>query len=349
MSSKIGYGSNSDGFFTSGGTLGNLTALLAARQAKFSYDIWTEGIKTEEKPAFFVSKLAHYSIKRAVQIMGFGETSVIPVEVNSEYSMDINDLQNKYAHAISEGMTPVCVAASSCCTPTGSYDDLNAIADFCEQNNLWMHIDGAHGASALLSDKYKQLLSGAERADSIAWDAHKMMLMPALITAVIFKNGDNSYESFSQKASYLFENEAKDEWYNLAHRTMECTKTSMIFKLYGCLKLYGEKFFGEFIDYVYDLTKTFSEIINETDDFETVMMPQANIICFKHIPSYDCDINEHQKQIRRKLLNLGNYYIVQTNIESNSYLRCTIINPLTKLEDLKELLEDIRKIAIRMD
>ncbi len=345
MSGLIGYGSNTDGFFTSGGTLGNLTALLAARQSGAGYDIWTEGCKESSKLAVMVSEQCHYSIKRALQIMGLGEEAVVPVPCNETFNLDTDKLEETYQKATANGKKVIAIAANACSTATGSYDDLEAIGAFCEKYGLWFHADGAHGASALISDKYRTLLKGIHMADSVVWDTHKMMLMPALSTAVIFKNADSSYESFSQKASYLFEKDAREEWYNLAHRTMECTKLMMSFNAYTCLCVYGTKFFGDYIDRVYDLTKEFAQIISQSPDFELAVEPECNIICFRYLKDQCMDINGLQFKIRKKILSEGSFYIVQTVLKDKAYLRCTIINPLTTIDDLKDLLDKVREVG----
>lgn len=345
MSGLIGYGDKGDGFFTSGGTLGNLTALLAARQAKSGYDSWIEGCKENKKLAVMVSEHCHYSIKRALQVMGLGESGVITVPCNETFNLDVEKLDEVYEKAISEGKTVIAIAASACSTATGSYDNLEKIGEFCEQKGLWFHVDGAHGASALLSDRHRHLLNGVHRADSVVWDTHKMMLMPALSTAVVFKNSKSSYEAFSQKASYLFEKEAREEWYNLAQRTMECTKLMMAFNIYTCLSVYGTGLFSDYIDRVYDLTKEFAWIIKESDDFELAVEPECNIICFRYLDKRQTDLNSLQFKIRRKILNEGSFYLVQAVLKDRSYLRCTLINPLTTINDLKELLERVRSVV----
>ncbi|NLE04506.1 MAG: aminotransferase class I/II-fold pyridoxal phosphate-dependent enzyme [Crenarchaeota archaeon] len=344
MAGLIGYDNSSDGFLTSGGTLGNLTALLAARQAKSSYDIWTEGVKEQESLAFLVSAQTHYSAKRAIQVMGLGEKAVIPVETNENYQMTVPAIQEAYDSAVKSGKKVIAIVANACSTATVSYDPLEEIAEFCKKHDLWLHVDGAHGASALISDKYKDLLKGIEQADSVVWDAHKMMLMPALITAVIFKNSKASYEAFSQKASYLFEKEAHEEWYNLAQRTMECTKNMMGLKLYLSLMTYGTKFFGDYITKMYDLTKKCADIIKNSPDFELAIEPQSNIICFRYINNDSRDTNELQKQIRKDILKKATFYIVQTQLKDKIYLRCTIINPLTTEQHFKDLMQEVRDI-----
>lgn len=348
MSGLIGHDATGDGFFTSGGTLGNLTALLAARQAKTNYNIWAEGVNDKTEIALLVSEQCHYSVKRAVSVMGLGEQAVIPIPADVNYHMDTDLLGSALSRAREEGKTVIAVVASACSTATGSYDNLDKIGDFCKENDLWFHVDGAHGASALISEKYRHLLKGIDKADSLVWDTHKMMLMPALNTAVIFKNPQNSYEAFSQKASYLFENEAKDEWYNMAHRTMECTKLMMGFNVYTCLSVYGTQFFGDYVDRVYDLTKEFAEVIADSSDFETPIFPECNIICFRYIAQTDCDIDKLQFDLRKELLAEASFYLVQTELKGKAYLRCTIINPLTTLDDLKELLDKVRTCAENM-
>lgn len=345
MSELIGYDTSADGVFTSGGTLGNLTGLLAARQVKADYDIWAEGVDRDKRHAVLVSEHSHYSVKRAVAVMGLGEEAAIPVPVDDLYHMDLEALDYVYRRCIQEGRDVIAVAANACSTATGSFDDLNRIADFCLDHDLWLHVDGAHGASALLSEEYRPLLRGIERADSVVWDAHKMLLMPALITAVIFKNGAHSYRSFAQKASYLFEKESHDEWYNYAHRTMECTKTMMGLRLYIPLLVYGTDFFGNYVTSRINLAKEFAELIDSTGDFECGLEPECNIVCFRYRPQNALNLDELQKNLRRNVLESERFYIVQTQLKDGFYLRCTIINPLTTIDDLKGLLDLIRNAA----
>lgn len=346
MAGLIGYSEEADGIFTSGGTLGNLTALLAARQAKAGYNIWQRGISGNQSLVVVISEQAHYSVQRAVGVMGFGEDSVVKVPVDSAFRIDISKLTECYLKVRKKGKKVFALVANGCSTATGSYDHLEELADFCQQEDIWLHVDGAHGASALLSDKYRSLLNGVHRADSIVWDAHKMLLMPALTTAVIFKDGARSYDSFSQEAAYLFEKEAREEWYNYAHRTMECTKKMMGLKLYVCLSVFGEELFAGYVERMYALTGEFAGIISGAADFELAVEPQSNIICFRFLkPGFSEEaLNELQAGIRKQVLANGAYYIVQAQLNGTVYLRCTIINPLTTLKDLAGLLDHIRTL-----
>jgi L-2,4-diaminobutyrate decarboxylase len=244
--------------------------------------------------------------------------------------------------AESRGKNVFAVAANACSTATGTYDDVNAIADFCAQHELWLHVDGAHGASASLTRKYRHFLNGVDRADSVVWDAHKMLMVPSLITAVIFKRGADSYRSFSQRASYLFAKESEDEWYNYAHRTMECTKTMMGLKLYVPLMIHGSGFFARYVERMYDLAREFATLIDESSDFELAVWPEANIVCFRFLGPGPPGLNELQMRIRADILAGEEFYLVQTDLGGSTYLRCTLINPLTEIDHLCALLDLIR-------
>lgn len=345
LAKQVGYDDNADGIFTSGGTLGNLTCLLAARQAKAGFDVWERGLCEASQLAVLISEQAHYSCGRAIQLMGLGREGVILVPSDDNYCMDNDILEVKYNEALKEGKKVIAVVGNACSTATGSYDSLEKIADFCEKYDLWFHVDGAHGASATLSDKYSHLLKGIERADSIIWDAHKMMLMPALLTACIFKDGDTSYEAYHQQASYVFEKSAREEWYNLCHRTMECTKTMMVLKLYTCLSALGTQVFSDYVTDAYDLARQFATMLDESPDFEIATWPQANIICFRFTGSDQSDLNNLQKEIRRKIHESELFYITQAELRGQAYLRCTFINPHTTQNELENLINLIRELA----
>ncbi len=344
----IGYPSDAGGIITSGGSVGNLTALLAARQVMCGGNVWQDGyLETARRPAILVSKQAHYCVKRAVQIMGLGADGAVTVDVDAEYRMDMDALKEAYRKTTESGRKVIAVVASGCTTATGTFDPINDIADFCEYHKLWLHVDGAHGAAALLSPKYRDLLKGIERADSVVWDLHKMLLMPSLLTAVCFRKKAHSYSTFAQEASYLFTAAPEEEWFNIAHRTLECTKPMLALKAYISLMSYGSAVFGDYITNCFDLAHIFADILEKADDFVIAVRPDCNIVCFRYEPA-NCPaekIDQLQRDIRQQILDEGNFYIVQTVLHEKQYLRVTLINPLTKEADLLLLLENIRKIG----
>lgn len=343
----IGYPKGFDGIFTHGGTAGNLTAMLAARQAKTEYNIWEDGIKSEMKPGYMMSEQSHYSLGRNVKIMGLGEESIVKVPFDSEYRMRADLLEEYRKRAEDKGIKIISVAANSCSTATGTYDNLNAIADFCEKYGLWLHVDGAHGMGVLFSEKYKRLVSGIERVDSVVIDFHKMLLVPALNTLVMFRNGERSFETFAQKASYLFQKSQNNVWYNSATRTIECTKSALGIIAYTAMKYYGENYYGEYINSRYDLAKRFAAIIESDTQMELATKPDSNIICFRYAPSEmeAMSLNRINAAIRERIIKEGSFYIVQAEFSGKIWIRLTIINPVTSDNELKELVCLIKKIG----
>jgi L-2,4-diaminobutyrate decarboxylase len=353
MNGQLGFPAGADGFLTSGGSAGNLTALLAARQAGSGFDVWNEGVLSGPPLVFLASDQSHYSVARSAQIMGLGDHGIETVPTDARFKMRAGMLASAYLRAKSSGRRVIGVVANACTTATGTFDPLDEIAEFCKANALWLHVDGAHGAPVVLSRKYRSLTTGIDRADSIVWDGHKMMLMPALVTAVLFRDGRRSYDAFAQEASYLFQgNSPALEWYNGASRTLECTKRMMSLKLYAALSMYGEEMFGDYVTRTIDLARDFGAEISESRDFELAVEPDANIVCFRHRPEgpagMPAKLDALQSWLRERLLFDGSFYLVQTKLPKGVFLRSTIINPATKGADLSEMLNAIRKAAAQV-
>lgn len=338
MARKLGMPAGAGGVFTSGGSLGNLTALLAARHAKADSN-------DPRPPAFLVSEQAHYSVGRALRTMGLGAASCVPVPVDGGYHLRLDALPAALAEAQERGVRPVAVVASACTTATGSYDPLAGIADFCAEHGLWMHVDAAHGGAACLSETHRHRLAGIERADSVVWDAHKMLMMPSLSTAVLFRTDDDAYLAFEEEASYLFSGQRREEWYNLGHRTLECTKHSGALKLFVALQVYGESLFAEYVDYAYGLATQFHAMLQAAPDFEAAVVPESNIVCFRYRPAHVDDLDGLQAALRRRVIATGHFYLVQTRLHDGLYLRTALMNPHTGVEQLESLLGAIREAA----
>lgn len=343
---NLGWDSSSDGVLTNGGSLGNLTALLAARQAKAGYDVWAEGQR--EPMSVLVSEQAHYCISRSVQCMGWGAKGAAPVPTDARFRLRPDALELALGRCRDEGRQVLAVVASCCSTAAGSFDPLPEIADFCAENDLWLHVDGAHGASLCLSEKHKATLRGIERADSVVWDLHKMMALPALNTAVLFREGARSYEPFAQSASYLFQGEEREqEWFQIGRRTMECTKRGLSVTAYCMLQSAGTELFAENVERLIGRAHDLADRLQAAPDFELATYPEANILCFRHIPTEAADIDAHQARIRQAILQAGDFYITQARLNDALWMRTTISNPFTSESDLDRLLAAIRRIAIQ--
>jgi L-2,4-diaminobutyrate decarboxylase len=337
----IGYDATSSGVLTSGGTLANLTALLAARKAKANEDVWNEG---HQKPlALMVSEQAHYCVDRAARIMGWGDQGIIKVPVDDQYQMRTELLEEYLAKAEKEGIQVIAVVGSACSTSTGSFDDLEAIAEFCQKNELWFHVDGAHGAASIFSKKYKSLVKGIHLADSVVMDFHKMLMTPSITTALVFKDGTQSYATFSQKAQYLWSQEESLDWFNLAKRTFECTKLMLSIKAYSIIRTHGAGVFDEFVTTCYDNGQQLGVLVNAHPKLELALEPACNIVCFRY--KSDESPNAINDYIRQKLLEEGQFYIVKTMLKGETWLRTTLTNPFTRLSHFEALLDKVIQLG----
>ncbi|WP_282075396.1 pyridoxal phosphate-dependent decarboxylase family protein [Maribacter aquivivus] len=344
---KIGFDNASGGFLTSGGTLANLTALLSARKAITKRDIWNEG--NQNQLGIMVSEEAHYCVDRAARIMGLGEQGIIKVPVTKEFRMDTDLLESKFKEAKEKGIEIFAIIGSAPSTATGIFDDLEVIGEFAKKQNIWFHVDGAHGGAGIFSKKYKHTLKGIELADSVVIDGHKMMMMPALTTALLYKNVVNANATFSQKADYLLTDSEHEDWYNSGKRTFECTKNMMAIHWFTLLKLYGEEVFDANVTHLYDLGAHFAHLIEKEQNFELALQPMSNIVCFRYCPA-DMDeehINALNPKIRQSLLEDGEFYIVQTKLKDTHYMRITVMNPFTTDQHFKALIKKIKSFATR--
>ncbi|MEM8508423.1 MAG: pyridoxal-dependent decarboxylase [Bacteroidota bacterium] len=341
----IGYEKDSGGFLTSGGSLANLTALLAARKAIVPEDIWNEGYS--RSLGIMVCEEAHYCVDRAAKIMGLGAKGIIKIPTQPNFSMDVALLEEHFNKAKANGITIFAIIGSAPSTATGAYDDLEAIGHFARKKGIWFHADGAHGGAAIYANKYKTLLKGIQHADSVVVDGHKMLLMPTITTALLFKNKTHAQNTFSQQADYLLEENQEDIWYQSGKMTFECTKTMMCLHWFILLKMYGEALFDEYVTRQYDLTRSFARILNGDPDFELATHPQSNILCFRWIASEKSnkELNRLNAAIRQQLLEDGEFYIVQTQLRGIHYLRTSLMNPFTTLDHLAQLTTKIKAVA----
>ncbi|MGE5182272.1 MAG: pyridoxal phosphate-dependent decarboxylase family protein [Acidobacteriota bacterium] len=348
MCGKLGMAAGSGGVMTSGGSLGNLTALLAMRQARAGYDAWARGSHEGAPLAVVTSTDAHYSISRALRVMGWGDAGAIVAPVDRYHRLVPSAVEGVLHRARDQGRRVIGLVAASGSTATGAFDPLDELADLCAREELWLHVDAAHGGGAAMSLGHRHKLRGIERADSVVWDAHKLLLMPALVTAVLFKRADHAYAAFAQQASYLFaETAAAEQWWDLGTRTLECTKRMMAVELWCALRVHGEDWFGEVVDRLVVLAAALAAKVDAAPDFELALDPELNIVCYRHRPDGFAGeaLDAHNLALRQRVVEDGKFYVVGTQLAEGYFLRSTIMNPLIEEHDFDDLLEYLRQLC----
>ena len=324
------------GVLTHGGSLANLTALVAAR-SKMAPQAWQEG--NPRDLVLLAPAESHYSIARAAGIMGLGRNAVYPMAVDKKGVVIPEKLPVVYARLKNEGKSIFAVIANGCSTAAGLYDPIREIGEFCNAHDLWFHIDGAHGAGALLSQKHKKLLDGVELADSLIWDAHKLMRTPSLCTAILVKDFRTIDQAFQQEASYLF-HEKEQPGFDFIHRTVECTKAGLGLKWFFVLAALGEQGLEKHVDDQFELAKQAYDYVESQPEFDCAAKPQSNILCFRLTGS-----DQLQLEVRDKLIAQGEFYLSTTAFGGQRYLRMVFNHPHTRLDGIKQLIQKIRHLA----
>ncbi|MBA4157494.1 MAG: pyridoxal-dependent decarboxylase [Gemmatimonadetes bacterium] len=350
LAELLGFPATADGTLVSGGSAANLTGLLAAREARFPGS-WTAGVARTpelERAVLVVSPHAHYCIERSAGLMGLGSDAVVSVP-ERDGRMDPAALEEVLRAVRREGRIPLAVAATAGSTATGLFDPLDEIADVAARERVWLHVDGAHGASFLLSDALRHHVRGIERADSIAWDPHKMMFMPISLGAVLVRDRRHLDTAFQQKAPYLFHiRPGEERSRDMGKRTLQCSRRFDALKLWICLRHYGANFFGAIIEKTVQNTQLLHHRLSEAADFEPAHAPEANILCFRHLPdrlrdTSDAEIDTFQAAVRERYNASGRGWITTTVLAGRRVLRVTMMNPHTGGEHLDRLLEGLRE------
>lgn len=324
------------GVLTHGGSLANLTALLAAR-ARVAPKTWEEG-----SPAGLVivcSDVSHYSVARTAGIMGLGQKAIRHAPADRYGRLDPARLAGFLDQLRARNETPVAVVANACSTALGLYDPLRDIAGVCRAEGVWLHVDGAHGASALVSPRLRTLLDGIELADSVIWDAHKMLGSATLCAAVLTRDHRDLDHAFREDASYLFHK--KDEpGFDFIHRTVECTKAAIGLKAFCALASEGEGAIAATIERQTDLATEAAHWLRGEPGIEVAVAPQTNIVCFRFDGADDM-----QLELRRRLTEAGDFYISTTEALGRRWLRLALMNPATTMEHVRALVARLRAIA----
>jgi L-2,4-diaminobutyrate decarboxylase len=328
------------GVLTHGGSLANLTALLAAR-GRSAPRAWSEGAPTDL--ALLAPAESHYSVARAAGIMGMGRAAMYELPVDGKGRILPDRIGGVFDRAREDGKRPFALVANACSTAVGIYDPLEEIGRACRERGVWFHVDGAHGASALVSPALRGLAAGIELADSVVWDAHKLMRTPTLCAAVLVRDARTLDAAFEQEASYLFHD--KDQpGFDFIHRTVECTKAGLGLRFFAVLAALGERGLADYVERQFALAAEAHRFISGQPGFECAVEPQANILCFR-VQGTD----ELQLAVRGGLISRGSHYLSTAEFNGKRYLRIAFMNPATTMREVTKLIEEVRELAGALD
>lgn len=337
---QAGYAEKSGGLFVSGGSMANMTALTAARDTILNEE-------TQQLGVAYVSDQTHSSVAKGLRIIGIPNTRIRKIPTDRWFRMDIEQLKNTIKADIAEGLIPFVVVASAGTTNTGSVDPLPEIASLCQNYGIWMHVDGAYGASVLLTKKYKYLLKGIEAADSISWDAHKWLFQTYGCGMVLVKNKANLINTFHTHPEYLKDLEAKEGQVNYGDMGMELTRPTRGLKLWFTLQVVGSEAMGAAIEHGFQLAEWAEDELKKKRDWEIISHAQLAIVNFRFAPSgiTDEQADELNQKISKAIIDNGYAGVFTTELNGKKVLRICAIHPDTMENDMRNTVRLLDKYA----
>ena len=346
MCDAAGYPMSSGGTFTSGGTEATFTALLAARAAALP-DSWVAGVGSGP-PVVLCGEHTHYAVTRAVAALGLGMRSAITVP-SVNYRMDASALERELDRLNTVGVKVMAVVATASHTATGAFDDLERIGRMCEERSVWLHVDGAHGASALFSDRFRHRIRGIERARSIAWDPHKLMLLPLGAGTLLVRDERDLQAAFAQRAPYLFHGDAETvRVRDQGVRSFQCSRRADVLKVWMALQRYGRRGLAALHDHLCDLAIAMHRALAARRDFVTLHEPESNILCFRWVGDGSRDdetLDLINGEIRARYNTSGVGWITATVLEGRRVLRVTMMNPRTTIAHVEAAVGELARVG----
>ncbi|WP_077341076.1 pyridoxal-dependent aspartate 1-decarboxylase PanP [Pseudocolwellia agarivorans] len=357
------------GAFCSGGTVANITALWVARNNLLKPDGHFKGVAKEglfnalthygyKGLAILVSDRGHYSLKKSADILGIGEESVIRIPTDEYNKIDCVKLREKCQELANKNIKVLSIVGVAGTTETGNVDPLNNMADIAQEFSCNFHVDAAWGGATLLSNKYRTILNGIERADSVTIDAHKQMYIPMGAGLVVFKN-PKSVASIEHHAEYIIRKGSKD----LGSHTLEGSRPGMAMLVYASLHIISRPGYELLINHSIEKANYFADMINDHDDFELITRPELCLLTYRYAPKViqqylatatleqqdeiNSLLDKLTKFVQKRQRENGKSFVSRTRIEVSRYqgkkilvFRVVLANPLTSNKILHSILEE---------
>ncbi|HEY1341086.1 MAG TPA: aminotransferase class V-fold PLP-dependent enzyme [Bryobacteraceae bacterium] len=343
----LGYPADSAGLLVSGGSMANFAALAAARSAKAPVNVVRDGTAAAGRMCLYVSEEGHFSITKAAGMLGIGEANVRQVRTDDRLRIDVGDLARQVDQDRAAGHLPFCVVANAGTTATGAVDPIRALADFCRERGLWLHVDAAYGGFAALAPSAKHLFDGIAEADSVALDPHKWLFLPVGCGCVLYKDAAAAHAAFSHGAEYTKPiGLERDEAFAFWDYGPELSRPLRALDLWLLIKFAGADRLADAIDGNIACAKRLEELVNASNDFEMLAPVELSIFCFRYCPpGYSGDLNALNERILVELQRGGSSYVSNANIRGEFALRGCVLNYRTTERDMEILLGDVRRAA----
>ncbi|HEY8085559.1 MAG TPA: aspartate aminotransferase family protein [Methylophilaceae bacterium] len=338
----FGFPQTASGLFVSGTSLANFVGVLVARSKALGPAVRQQGLQGKPLVAY-TSAAAHGSVVQALELAGLGVDALRVIPLNAEFRMDVAALESAIEQDINKGLSPFLIIASAGTVDTGSIDDLDRIGDIAAHQKLWLHVDGAFGALAMLSPELAPLLRGIQRADSIAFDFHKWGQVPYSAGFILVRDAQAHLDTFASTATYLKrENRgmsAGSPW--PCDFGPDLSRGFMALKTWFTLKTYGTDKMGRMIRNTCELAQYLKQRIEALPELELLAPVALNIVCFRYRSSDESRADEINMQIVADLQESGVTAPSSTTIHGKFAIRAAIVNHRTEQQDIDALVESV--------
>jgi glutamate/tyrosine decarboxylase-like PLP-dependent enzyme len=312
-------------------------ALTAARDHRLD-------ARSRHRGVAYLSQQTHSSVAKGLRIIGLADDQIRKVPVDSQYRLDVDQLAAAICADLASGLKPFVVVASAGTTNTGSIDPLNAIAELCASHQLWMHVDGAYGASISVSPRHRSLLDGIERADSVSWDAHKWLFQTYGCGVVLARDRRNLSDTFHTNPEYLRDAQTDEDQINYWDFGQELTRPARALKLWLTLQVLGSEGTGKAVAHGFQLAQWAEDELKRHPDWEIVTPAQLAIVNFRYAPAgrTDEELDLLNSAISRRAIAEGFAGVLTTRLKGRTVLRICAIHPDAEEGDMRETIQRLR-------
>ena len=337
----FGFPKGSGGIITSGGSMANLTALAVARDKFLGNTARTEGLQgLKSRLVLYASDQVHNSLDKAIAILGLGLNHLRHIPCDEDFRIRMDLLKEAVLRDREDALSPFCVIGSAGTVTTGAIDPLNELADFCEEEGLWLHIDGAYGALAILSERLRTQLLPAGRANSLSLDPHKFLFNPLEAGCVLFCDAEDMRSTYSFIPTYL-SMVPDSEFLDYAEYGPQLSRSFKALKVWWSLRAYGRKAYGNAIDRLFDLASYMGERIQAEPDLELMAPVGFNAVCVR---CKNLDDSQNERVLAR-LVSGGEAFLGRAQVKGNFCLRACFMNLRTTQKDVDIIIDEIIRLG----